>query len=204
MFRILAALFVSFAALAGVAAPAAAQAERYEFDKLHTQVVFFADHLGFSQSSGKFLDFDGFFTFDEAHPDQSAVQVTIKTASINMDDERWDTHLKSADFFNVEKFPDMTFKSTGIVVTGEKTADITGDLTLLGQTHPVVLHTVYNKTGVHPMTNKHVAGFSATAMLDRAEWGMTYGSPMMGTDVEIRIAVEGSPASEAAEGAANK
>lgn len=194
--------FSTFAAcavfLAVMPGTAHAEAQKYEFDKAHTQIVFFADHLGFSKSSGKFLDFDGSFIFDESAPETSSVEVAVKTDSINMDMERWDEHLKNADFFNVQEFPAMIFKSTSVKLTGEKTADITGDLTLLGQTHPVVLHTVFNKAGAHPMTGKPVVGFSATAMLDRTQWGMTYGTPMMSPEVEIRIEVEASPATETA------
>ncbi|PJB70863.1 MAG: hypothetical protein CO093_06930 [Alphaproteobacteria bacterium CG_4_9_14_3_um_filter_47_13] len=204
MSRFLTTLALSLIIFVTAAISARADTKRYEFDKAHTQIIFFADHLGFSKSEGKFLDFDGYFIFDEGKPENSSVEVTVKTASINMDMEKWDEHLKNEDFFNVGKFPDMTFKSTSIKITGDKTADITGDLTLLGQTHPVTLQTTLNKVAIHPMTNKHVAGFSAVAHLDRTQWGMTYGTPMMGSDVEIRIQVEGSPLEEAAEGAVNK
>lgn len=193
MFRIVFCLAVFLFSIA----PARAEVQTYEFDKLHTQILFFADHIGYSKSHGVFRDFDGQFVFDTAQPEKSSVNVTIKTASLDMGDEKWDTHLKGADFFNIEKFPDMTFKSTSITVTGENTADITGDLTLLGVSKPVVLHVKHNKSGLHPMTNQHMAGFSATAMIDRADWGMAYGSPMMGTDVELRIEVEGTRSDEA-------
>ncbi|MCB9990375.1 MAG: polyisoprenoid-binding protein [Rhodospirillales bacterium] len=181
---------------------ATAQAEpvKYEFDKAHTQVLFFSDHLGFSKSQGEFHEYDGYFTFDEANPANSMIDVTIKTASIDMDMEKWDDHMKNKDFFNVEEYPDMTFKSTKIDVTGEHTADITGDFTMLGQTHPVVLHVMHNKSGKHPMNGKTVAGFSATASLDRTQWGMTYGTPMMDPNIEIRLEVEASPAEAAPEG----
>jgi len=198
MFRIFALLVFACAALGAV--PAKAEPVRYEFDKSHTQILFFSDHLGFSKQEGEFHDFDGYFIFDEASPENSAVEVTIKTASIDMDMERWDDHMKNEDFFNVEQYPEMTFKSTAIEVTGENTADITGDLTLLGQTHPVVLHVIHNKTGPHPMNAKKVSGFSATATLDRTLWGMDYGVPMMDPNIELRIDVEGSPAEGATEG----
>ena len=204
--RFLPILMAAVMVFAFAAAPARAETKRYEFDKDHTQILFFADHLGFSKSEGRFIDFDGHFDFDDAAPENSAVEVTIKTGSLDMGGgkDRWNEHLKSADFFNVEKYPDMTFKSTAIKVTGENMADITGDLTMLGQTHPVVLHTTLNKVGIFPMNNKHKAGFSATAALDRTQWGMTYGMPMMDPHVEIRIQVEGSPVDEAEEGAVNK
>ena len=165
--------------------------EQYSFDKAHTQILFFVDHLGFSKSQGEFLDFDGFFTFDRVHPEKSNVDVTINTAGIDMDDEPWDEHMKSKDFFNVEQFPEMTFKSTTIEVTGENTANITGDFTLLGITKPVTLSVTHNKSDKHAFSGKYVSGFSATASLKRSDFGMTYGLPMVGDDVDIRIEVEG-------------
>tara|TARA_R110002095_G_scaffold178168_1_gene155499 strand:+ start:470 stop:1126 length:657 start_codon:yes stop_codon:yes gene_type:complete len=166
-------------------------AERYTFDKSHTQILFFVDHLGFSKSQGEFLDYDGYFVFDRTHPEKSNVDVTIKTASVDMDSDKWDEHLKSPDFFNAEAFPDMTFKSTAIKITGEKSADITGDLTLLGVTKPVVLKVTYNKSDKHPFSGKYVSGFSATAVVKRSEFGMNYGLPGVGDDVHLRLEVEG-------------
>ncbi len=187
IFGILAFGFILLTAQPGFAQ----EPERYSFDKAHTQILFFVNHLGFSNSQGEFHDYDGYFTFDMVSPEKSYVEVAIKTASIDMDDEKWDAHMKNADFFNVEAFPEMTFKSTNIEVTGEKTADITGDLTLLGVTKPVVLKTTYNKSGAHPYSGKFVSGFSATATIKRSEFGMVYGIPGVGDDVEIRIEVEG-------------
>lgn len=175
-----------------------AVANKYEFDKVHTQIMFSVEHAGFSFSQGKFLDFDGHFTFDQSKPDASAVDVTIKTASINMDDQKWDDHLKNPDFFNVEKFPEMTFKSTAAKVTGENTGEITGDLTILGVTKPVTLMVRHNKTDKHPFSGKLTSGFSATAKIKRSDFGMNYGLPMVGDDVAIHIEVEASVADEAA------
>lgn len=121
---------------------------------------------------------------------QSKVDVTIKTASIEMDDQKWNDHLKNADFFNVEQYPEMTFKSTNVEVTGENTANVTGDLTLLGVTKPVTLNVTHNKTGAHPMNGKSGIGFSATGTLKRSDFGMNYGLPAVGDDVELRIEVE--------------
>ncbi len=168
-----------------------AEPATYILDKSHTQILFFADHLGFSKSMGKFLDFDGEFTFDEAAPENSRVIVSIKTESIEMNDEQWNEHMKSADFFYVSHFPEMTFESTGIDVTGEDSADITGNLTLLGITRPVTLKTLFNKAGEHPMTGSHIAGFSAHTSIRRSEFGMTYGLPGVGDEVMIRLEVEG-------------
>lgn len=170
---------------------AQAQVETYSFDKAHTQIFFAADHLGFTQSYGKFLEFDGGFVFDRGAPEKSSVNVVVKTASIDMDHEKWNAHLKNADFLNVEKFPEMTFKSTAIKVTGENTADITGDLTLLGVTKPLTLSTVFNKADKNPFSNAYHAGFTASGSLKRSDFGMTYGLPGVGDEVKLMINVEG-------------
>jgi polyisoprenoid-binding protein YceI len=189
----LSALLLSTLAM-GTAANAAPKT--YTFDKAHTQILFFVNHLGFSNSNGKFLQFDGGFTFDEAQPTAGTVEVSINTNSINMDDAKWEDHLKEKDFFNTEKFPTMTFKSTKVDLTGEKTAKLTGDLTLLGVTKPVTLDVTFNKCGAHPMSSAPTCGFSARGQLKRSEWGMTHGVPMVGDDVELRIEVEASTEKE--------
>lgn len=172
-------------------AQAQAAADRYVYDPAHTQVMFSVSHLGFSFSHGKFLKFTGGFTFDQEKPETSMADIVIQTDSINMDSEAWDTHLKNADFFNVEKFPTMMFKSTKVEKTGEKTAAMTGDLTLLGVTKPVTLNVTFNGAGPHPMSKKQAAGFSAKGTLKRSEFGMTNGLPMVGDDVNLMIEVEG-------------
>ncbi len=175
---------------------AKAEAVEYEFDTVHSQIIFFVDHLGFAKSEGEFLHFDGGFTFDPENVEASSVDVTIDTSSISLDDEKWDAHMKNADFFDVEKYPTMTFKSTGIEKTSENTGKLTGDLTMLGQTHPVTLDVKMNKVGTHPRSGNQHAGFSATGTLNRSQWGMEYGLPMVGDEVEMRIEVEASKKTE--------
>ncbi|MAE51764.1 MAG: hypothetical protein CMH27_08130 [Micavibrio sp.] len=182
-------LGAAMAAILSISTPGHA-ADKYVFDKTHTQIIFFVKHLGFSFSEGEFLDFDGGFTFDIENPEQSSIDVTINTDSIDMDDEAWDKHMKNEDFFNVAEYPTMAFKSTLIEVTGEDTAKITGDLTILDVTKPVTLDVKMNGVGKSPMGNDYKAGFSATANIKRSEWGMTYGLPNIADDVEIRIEVE--------------
>ncbi len=194
LFLLGAAFFAFSAPLTNVAFAedaAVVEAEYYSFDKAHTQILFFVDHLGFSKSQGEFHDYDGYFEFDRENPKNSKVEVTIQTASIDMDDKAWDDHLKNQDFFNVDKFPTMTFKSTDIKVTGDDTADIIGDLTLLGVTKPVTMKVKHNKSDKHAFSGKYVAGLSATATVKRSDFGMNYGLPAVGDDVNIMIEVEG-------------
>lgn len=169
---------------------AMAEVEHYKFDTVHSQVIFFVEHMGFAKSEGEFLDFDGDLYIDRDNLANSSVNVVVKTASVDMDDTKWDDHLKNADFFNVTEFPVMTFKSKEVVLTGENSADIHGDLTILGITKPLVLHTVHNKTGENPYSKKKQVGFSATGVVKRSEYGMDYGIPNVGDEAELRIEVE--------------
>ena len=184
-----------FAGLMMTAMPALAAkklpADSYAFDKVHTQIMFSVSHLGFSFSTGSFTVFDGGFTFDEAKPESSTVNVTIDTDSITLHDDKWEEHMKSEDFFNVAAFPTMTFKSTLAEKTGDNTGRLTGDLTLLGVTKPVTLDVIFNKGAVHPYSKQYVAGFSATGALKRSDFGMVYGLPGIGDEVNITLEVEG-------------
>lgn len=171
----------------------AAHAEPMNFtlDKPHTQILFSVNHLGFSNSHGKFTDYSGKFTFDPEAPATSSVEVSINPKSIELNDAKWNEHVSGADFLDVEKYPTMTFKSTKIDVTGDKTANITGDLTLHGVTKPVILATVFNKLGTHPMIGKTMAGFSATTSIKRSDFGISYGLPNVADEVLITLEVEG-------------
>jgi polyisoprenoid-binding protein YceI len=173
-----------------VGAPAGA-AERYVLEKPHTQILFFVDHLGFSKSQGEFHDFDGEFTFDTEDWSNSAVEVTIRTHSVDMDDHAWDKHLRNEDFFHVNKYPTMTFRSTRVEQTGERTGQVHGELTLLGETRPVTLDFTFNKAGEHFISKQWIAGFSAHTTIKRSDFGMTYGLPAVGDEVAIRLEVEG-------------
>lgn len=167
-----------------------AEPKNYTFDKAHTQILFFVNHMGFSNSNGKFLDFDGGITYDAANPAASSANITIKTDSLNMDLAKWDEHLKSADFFNTAKFPTMTFKSTKIEPVDATHAKMTGDLTLLGVTKPVTLDVTLNKCGPNLMSQKPQCGFDLAGTIKRSEWGMSGSIPAVGDDVKLMITVE--------------
>ncbi len=171
--------------------PLSGRAEQYLFDTVHTQILFFVSHLGFAKSQGEFLQFSGGFDFNPGDFSKSRAEVIIQADSLDMEHEKWNQHMKSKDYFHVKKYPTLVFRSTKVVPTGPKTFDLHGDLTMLGNTHPVVINTTFNKSGPHPKSGEHVAGFSATASLLRSRWGMKRGVPFLGDEVEIRIEVEG-------------
>lgn len=176
---------------AGFSLNATAESATYEFDVPHSQMIFFVDHIGFSTSEGQFEDISGSFTFDPDNVTAATVDLTIQTASIDMGYQKWDDHMKNADFFDVEKYPTMTFKSTKVESADGKTGTVTGDLTILDVTKPITLDVTFNKAGIHPFNKKFVAGFSAKGSLKRSDFGMKYGLPMIGDDVELRIEIEG-------------
>lgn len=181
---------------------AQAAPQHFTLESPHTQIIFNVSHLGFSHSYGKFTEYSGHIIFDPEAPASSSVDVTIAAKSLELNDQKWNDHVRGADFIDAEKFPEITFKSTKIDVTGEKTANITGDLTLHGVTKPVVLAATLNKFDKHPMSGKQVAGFSATAKLKRSDFGINYGLPNVGDDLNIIIEVETVPVEDAAAEAA--
>ncbi len=182
---------LAFLALLLAAAPAVAATDKYAFDPAHTQILFSISHLGFSHSHGRFNTFDGSFAFDEKAPASSAINVSIDTGSIDMGSKEWDDAVKAEALLNAKKFPKMTFRSTSVAVTGDKTGIVTGDLTLLGVTKPVTLDVTYNKSGNHPYTKNMLAGFTATGTLKRSDFGMIKYLPDVGDEVSITIEVEG-------------
>ena len=179
---------MAFLFLLAAALPAWAGEDTYSLDKPHTQILFSVDHMGFSHSHGRFLGYDGQFKLDYDHPEKASVDAVIHTGSIDMGDPAWDKAVKG--IFKTDKFPDMTFKSTAVNVLSKKTADVTGDFTLLGVTRPVTLHVTFNKEGRNPF-GKYVCGFSAYADIKRSDFGMRDYLPVVGDDVHIVIETEG-------------
>ncbi|MEI4470366.1 YceI family protein [Frigidibacter sp. MR17.24] len=179
---------LSLAAFAGTAALAAP--EKYVLDNTHTQIVFHYNHLGFSTGFGMFAGFDGEIMFDQDEPANSSVTVSFPVTSLITGIDARTEHFLSADFFGKSDDPTVTFKSTAIEVTGEDTANITGDLTLNGITKPVVLDAKLNQVGNHPMANKPWAGFDATTTVKRSDFDLGMFAPYVGDDVTIEISIE--------------
>lgn len=172
------------------ASAALAEAEKYTLDASHSQIIFSYDHLGFSTTWGMFSGFEGEIMFDQANPAASSVSVSMPVKSMLTGWEGRFQHFMSKDFFDASDDEMVSFASTGIEVTGETTAKITGDLTLNGVTKPVVLDAVLNKTGDHPMANKPWAGFSATTSVLRSDFGLGMFAPYVSDEVAIQISIE--------------
>jgi len=172
----------------GFSLPAVA-AETYTLDPMHTQVVWSINHFGFSNPSGKFALIEGTLTLDEVKPENSKVEATIKVANLVTGLDKLNEHLLSDKFFDATQFPTATFVSSKVELTGKDTAKVTGALTLHGITKQVALDVKLNKIGEN-MMKKKTAGFSATAVLKRSDFGMTTYLPALGDEVKIGIETE--------------
>lgn len=161
----------------------------FEIDPTHTQVSFTYDHFGFSNPTGRLEDIKGTLVIDQADWGQSSVQVTMPLSGLHTGVAKLDEHLKKADFFDAARFPDVTFKSTGVRKTGADTLEISGDLTVHGVTRPVTLHARINKIGANKMINSESAGFDADATLKRSDFGMGAYVPAVSDTVKIHITV---------------
>jgi polyisoprenoid-binding protein YceI len=122
--------------LIGLTAVNVSFADTYALDKGHTQVAFAWERVGLSRQQGRFTDTTGTVSFDPARPEDSRVEVSLRASSLQTGVEALDRHLRSADFFDAAQYPTITFKSTAVVRTGDKTGEMTGDLTMLGVTKP--------------------------------------------------------------------
>ncbi len=180
---------VAMAALACavVATNAVAAQEVYVLDPSHTIPMFEVTHLGFSQQRGSFSNVSGRITIDRAAR-KGTMDVVVATASINPGTPRLLATLKGEDFFNVEKFPTMTYKSADLEFDGEQLVTVKGELTLLGVTHPVALKVTAFKCGAHPFNKRMMCGGEASTTIKRSEFGMKYGIPAAASD-EIRIVI---------------
>ncbi len=180
-------------AMSGVLCSGIVSAQAWQFDPSHTRVGFTVDHLGFSTVVGDFRQFDGRVQYDPEQPKALTVHFEIDTQSIDSGWAARDEHLRKADFFNVEKFPKMTFTSTAVKILDDHRSQVTGNLTLLGVTKPVMLDVTLNKVAINPITKLQTAGITATTTIKRSDWGMTTYVPAIGEDIPVRIDAELTP-----------
>ena len=183
-------LLASLLATTAFAGTAIATPEKYVLDASHSQILFSYDHLGFSTTWGMFSGFDGEIMFDQDDPANSSVSVSMPVMMMFTGWEQRTGHFMSEDFFAATEEEMVTFTSTGIEVTGEDTAIITGDLTLNGVTQSVALDAKLNQAADHPMAQKPWAGFDATTTLVRSEFGLGNFAPFVSDEVNVMISVE--------------
>ena len=186
---------ILFAGILALAGPVQAQAAPNVLDKSHAHVTFKVSHLGFSMVHGQFRKFDANIDFDPGNVEATSVTFQIDAASVDTFWPARDKDLRSKRFLNVAEHPTITFASTKVTPTGTETADVEGNVTILGVTKPVVFKAKLNKLAPSPFKkDTTIAGFTVTGTLDRTEFGMTYAAPAIGAIIEIRLDLEISPA----------
>ncbi|WP_236167699.1 YceI family protein [Pseudomonas atacamensis] len=156
----------------------------------HAFVDFKISHLGYSYITGTFKDIDGKFSFDAAKPEDSKIEFNVNTASVFTNHAERDKHIASADFLNASKYGKATFVSTSVKSTGANTADVTGDLTLLGVTKPVVVKATFLGEGKDPWGG-YRAGFEGTTTIKRSDFGKQKDLGPKSDAVELYVSFEG-------------
>ena len=191
-------IVLAFAVLLAAAAPALAEgiantnprlveAGSYSVEPNHTRVQFSVSHMGFTTWTGDFTSVGGALTLDPAHLATSHLEIAIPTASVTTTNATLDRELRSADWFDVARYPRVFFISSKIVKTAPNKANIYGSLTLHGVTRPVLLAAVFNGAGVNPMNKKYTIGFEATTKISRSTYGVVKYVPLIGDETLVRI-----------------
>lgn len=169
----------------------------YTIDKAHSEATFQVRHL-LSKVRGRFSDFEGTIDYDEQNPEYSSVNVIIQAASIDTTERDRDAHLRSADFFEVEKFPTLAFKSATIARNGIDGFDVAGDLTIRGVTTPVIFDVTFLGKAKDPWGNERIA-FEAETTINRKDYGLLWnaaletGGFLVGDEVKISLSVQAVP-----------
>jgi polyisoprenoid-binding protein YceI len=170
----------------------------YNIDKAHSEVTFQVRHL-LTKVRGRFSDFDGTIEYDEEHPENSQVNAAIQAASIDTSERDRDNHLRSADFFDVEKYPTLRFRSVAIARRGTRDFDVTGDLTIHGVSRRVIFQATFLGTAKDPWGNERIA-FEAESTINRKDYGLNWnaaletGGFLVGDEVKISLSVQAVPA----------
>jgi polyisoprenoid-binding protein YceI len=167
----------------------------WNIDPSHSAIAFSVRHMVVSKTRGRFNKWSGQLRFDAGNPSASSVEVDIDPASLDTGDTQRDAHLRSPDFFDVEKYPTASFRSTRVEVAGEGRYRVTGNLTVHGITQPVLLDVTYEGSGKDPWGGER-AGFSATTTIDRKHFGLEWnkaletGGLLVGEKVELNLEIE--------------
>jgi polyisoprenoid-binding protein YceI len=174
----------------GLVAAAPLRADTYRVDPVHSSVVFRIKHFNVGYIHGRFNQIAGTVTFDPNNPDKASFDLQVKADSIDTNNTARDKHLKGPDFFNVQEFPSITFKSKQVRPVSDRMYEVTGDLTLHGVTQPVTAKLEYVGTGKDPRGTERI-GFETTFTIRRSEFGMKGMLGDIGDEVRITAAFEG-------------
>lgn len=149
----------------------------YNLDPSHSRLGFVARHAMVAKVRGAFNDVSGTATIDGANPQASSLEVTVQTTSIDTRDANRDAHLRSADFFDVEKYPTITFKGTDFAIVDDETVEVTGDLTIKDITKPVTIPFTFGGAVVDPWGNTRI-GFEGQVVVNRKDWDLTWNAAL--------------------------
>lgn len=172
----------------------------WNIDTAHTNVGFTVKHMMVSRVPGNFNDFEGTVEGDPENLAASKIQFKVNMDSINTNNEHRDNHLRSADFFEVEKYPTMDCESTKNIETSEDEYDVVGNLTIKGVTKEVTFKAEFERRAVMPSGEQEVAGFTVNGSIDREEYGLTWnqaletGGFVMVNKIKIALELEANPA----------
>lgn len=175
--------------LAGVISAPLSAAENYTIDSGHTWPMFEVNHLGFSTQRGRFNKTTGKITLD-TDAKTGSVDLVIDATSIDMGFEKWDDHMRAADFFNVTLHPTIRFTSQKLVFEGDRVVAAEGNFTLLGTTRPLTLTVSNFRCAPHPMTRKKTCGADVSATIQRMQFGMAKYISMISNEVRISSPIE--------------
>ena len=159
----------------------------YVVEPDHTRVMFGISHKSFTTFFGEFRNLTGSLNLNVKNPSASTLEIHIPVTTISTQIEKLNEELRHKPWLDADTWPEMTFKSTSVKVTGPGAADVTGDFSFHGQTHPLTLHVKFNAGGDDPNDKYYVAGFTVTGAFKRSAWGFTTGVPMIGDDIDLNI-----------------
>ncbi|MGE5466927.1 MAG: YceI family protein [Ignavibacteria bacterium] len=175
-------------ALSLALAPAFA-ADSFRFDPNHTRPMFEVGHMGFSTQHGRFGKAEGTAVIDTAAR-RGSIDFTVDARSIDMGTEEWNKHMRSEEFFDVERFPVMSFKSDRLLFVGDRVVGAEGRFTLHGVTRPLRIEVEHFRCGQNPMTKAQTCGADIAAQIKRSDFGMTKFIPLVADEVKIFVPVE--------------
>ncbi len=177
-------------ALLSLAFAGTASAATYNIDARHTQVLFTYSHFGLSNQVGRLNGVTGTFDFDPAEPARSAIDVQVPMATLSTGIPKLDDHMRSPDMFDAEKFPTASFKSGKVTVLGKNHLSVAGELTIHGVTKPATFDVTINKAEIDPARKLGAAGFDASTIIKRSDFGVDFMLPKVADEVKLSITME--------------
>jgi polyisoprenoid-binding protein YceI len=181
--------FVASMLLWGISAAMPASAQTYQIDPVHSSLLFRVKHMDTAYVYGMFTSMKGTVVVDEANPARSSINIEVDANSVYTHNEQRDNHLRSPDFFNTRQFPTITFKSTQVRRINANTVQVRGDLTIRGVTRPITANVTLTGKGKNPQ-GKDIIGFETTFTIRRSEFGIRYGLPGLGDEVQVTLSIE--------------